>query len=88
MDITIKSNIIDSITTRDTVQVFDKNGEEIDHIRGMTIQVAPNCPTIAYMDVFINPKSIEAQGILSVESLMEAAAFYGLKLIRDEGTNE
>lgn len=59
-------------------------GEEIRHIAAMSIKMFPGEAVRAYLDVYVIPELIEAEAILSLQSLMEAADFYGFKLVRKE----
>lgn len=68
-----------------SVKVSDaETGQEIRHIAAMSIKMFPGEAVRAYLDVYVIPELIEAEAILSLQSLMEAADFYGFKLVRKE----
>lgn len=88
MKINIKSNSDQEFASTHNLSVTDESGKEINGIKSMILEFVPNSIILAHIDVYVNPESIEAQGILSVDSLIEAAEFYKLKLIPAEDPEE
>lgn len=72
------------ITHGTRVVLLDEQGgeTEVQDVSGLTVNYPLNGLVEAHLSVNVNPETVEANAVLSLETVKECAAFHGYELVK------